>query len=145
MKITAWFDGSCEPRNPGGTMRYGSFIKIDNKEAATLYGRVPLNGKDKSLGTNNWAEHYAAQRIIEWLIQNNHQSSNITIYGDSNMAVNQLLGKWKIKSGAYAETARESLILLNQFKVKPVIQWIPREQNEIADALSKLDPSNSSG
>jgi len=121
----------CEPKNPGGKMGMGIYITDGTKEfnSNTFVDAKPEN-------TNNVAEYSAFIMILE--VMKNKVDCNIDIFGDSMMVVNQMLGSWQIKSGAYKEhamRAKEKLSLLKQ-KNKVTITWIPREQNEKADYQS---------
>jgi ribonuclease HI len=51
--VEAWFDGSCEPVNPGGTAFYGAVIVIDG-EATEL--SVIADPATVEITTNNVAE-----------------------------------------------------------------------------------------
>ena len=60
----------------------------------------------------------------------------INIYGDSMLVINQMTGKWKIKSGYYVDYATECKKFLKLF-TNINLKWIPREENTYADNLSK--------
>jgi ribonuclease HI len=59
--------------------------------------------------------------------------TKLIIKGDSNLVVNQVLGKWKINNDRLRQLCREAQILYHQFHDKS-LTWIPREQNKLADA-----------
>jgi hypothetical protein len=64
----------------------------------------------------------------------------VTIYGDSNLVINQLKGKWRIRKGLYLPIAIETKTLLAHLHGmgwQVSLMWIPREQNEECDTLSK--------
>jgi ribonuclease HI len=61
---------------------------------------------------------------------------NVSIYTDSLLVVNQVLGKYKIKNMTlqkYAEKAKNLICTFDHFAV----HYIPREKNKIADKLAK--------
>jgi len=61
----------------------------------------------------------------------------LNIKGDSNLVVNQIQGNWKVKSPnlvSYYEQAKKLINNLSYFK----INWIPREENKLADAEANL-------
>ena len=129
--IEAYFDGLCEPRNPGGIATYGYVIYKDGK--AVKKGCRAI-GHGKSM-TNNVAEYSGMLRIAEWL--NNQQfDDEIVIKGDSQLAINQMKGIWQIKSETSRRFVPKIRKLLKGKKVKFI--WIPREQNEEADMLSRV-------
>jgi ribonuclease HI len=64
----------------------------------------------------------------------------VTIHGDSNLVINQLNGKWRVRKGLYLSIAvetKELLAYLRGLGWQINFCWIPREQNEKCDALSK--------
>jgi ribonuclease HI len=130
--IVCFFDGACEPRNPGGNMGMGAVIFIDGIE----FEKHTQFVKSSEINSNNVAEYRALIWILETLIKHGLHERLIYIYGDSQLVVMQMSGKWRIKFGYYVDYAREAKELFKVFK-NTLIQWIPREKNEYADKLSK--------
>lgn len=131
-----YFDGSCEPLNPGGTMACGMVI-FDNDKILWQYGRIvsPKNS-DQSQSTNNCAEYAGLWLLLQELIRRSLNESEILIMGDSQLVINQVWGTWKMNNGAYIGLAIKCKDLLKQFKnIKG--KWIPRDDNSLADSLSK--------
>jgi ribonuclease HI len=139
MKINCYFDGCCEPVNPGGTASYGAVI-FDGKKRIWDCSKIffPQKGKEKET-SNNVAEYSGFIAILEYLLENNLDGNKIIIHGDSNLVIQQMLGKWKIKKGYYVPFAYKARELLGKFKKQPTLVWIPREKNDIADELSKAE------
>lgn len=138
-KIEAWFDGCCEPVNPGGTASYGAVIFIDGKrvwDCSKIF--YPEKGKEKET-SNNVAEYSGFLAILQWLLENGHVKADTTIYGDSKLVIEQMQGNWKMRKGFYIQTARHAQKILREFKKTPKLCWIPREENDIADELSKAE------
>jgi ribonuclease HI len=136
MNIEAWFDGACGPRNPGGTAAWGAFVLINKQDA---WQGSAVVGRGAGM-TCNVAEHAACYAVLEWLQYNGLDAApavTITIRGDSQLVIRHMTGQWRIKKGAYVETALKSRALLAKFKNRPKFLWIPRERNERADELSK--------
>lgn len=140
--IELYFDGACEPINPGGTASYGWVIKKDGKNIKTGYGIV---GMGEGM-TNNVAEYMGLIKGLEEYI-NLHLNEKLLIYGDSSMIINMITGKWgwsknKTKWNPHKKMPHlkklldQALSLLR--KVDYEAEWIPREKNKEADALSKL-------
>jgi len=128
----AYFDGACEPINPGGTASYGAVIYEDDEkvwECSEIYG----TGK---LMSNNVAEYAALIAVLEWFIEHDLCALEIIVRGDSKLVIEQMFGSWKIKSGLYTELAHKARELLTKF-AKIQGEWIPRDRNEVADRLSK--------
>jgi ribonuclease HI len=133
--ILAWFDGACEPVNPGGTASFGVVIK--DKDGTVLLRDAGVVGKGKAM-SNNVAEYAGVRHILKHL--SSRPPARLTIHGDSNLVINQLNGKWRIKKGLYLSIATETKELLARLRGvgwQINFRWIPREQNEECDALSK--------
>lgn len=132
--ITIYFDGACGPNNLGGKCGGGAVIKNGNE----LIKEIVYRYKPKRDGetSNNVGEYIGLIKALEYLIKEKLNDEIILVYGDSNMVINQMEGGWKIKKGIYKEQALEAKKLKEFFKTIK-FQWIPREENEWADALSK--------
>lgn len=129
--IEIWFDGSCQPINPGGVGRAASVIKKDGVEIKTL-SRVVGSGKGM---TNNVAEYHGLKDALLFLKGDGCFKEKIQVFGDSMMVIEQMSDRWKIKTGAYKAVALETKKLVAEFKdIK--FSWIPREENGIADRLA---------
>ena len=126
-----FFDGACEPKNPGGKIGAGVFV-TDGEQIFEKSIYKPANPKN----TNNIAEYLAFIRVLE--LMKNKTDCKIEIFGDSMLVINQMNGEWQIKSGAYREYALKAKPLLEELKKKNavIIAWIPRDQNEKADFQS---------
>lgn len=139
--ITASFDGSCVPINPGGTAACGWIISGLPTAGGGVSGRKIIgSGEEMSC---NVAEYSGVIEILLFLDQNNLHNEEIEICGDSSLVINQMSGVWKIKLSSnklYAKYALVALSLVKKFK-KIKWKWIPREQNKQADALSKFSPT----
>lgn len=83
MTYIAYFDGACEPRNPGGTASYGAVI-YDNEEliwkCSEIYGR----GEHTS---NNVAEYAALIAVLGWFIEQELCDAEILVRGDSQLVI----------------------------------------------------------
>lgn len=131
--IEGWFDGACEPINPGGTASYGAFLI---KDGTNIWSESKLVEKGLcSETTNNVAEYAGLIAILEYLIDKELTAEAIIVYGDSMMVIKQMFGTWKIKSGIYMPIALRCKWLVTHFNNLKG-QWIPREENGAADALS---------
>ena len=132
MTYIAYFDGACEPVNPGGTASYGAVIYEADEtiwECSEVYGQ----GK---LMSNNVAEYAGFIAVLEWFIEQELCDAEIVVKGDSMLVINQMFGSWKIKSGLYAPLAKKASELLSRF-IDIKGEWIPRDLNDVADELSK--------
>lgn len=132
-KIECYFDGCCEPTNPGGAMGIGALVKQDGKPIFTYSNFHPKNASN----TNNIAEYIALESILDYLLTNGLDDEDVVIKGDSQMAVKQMNHEYSINKGGYVPYAQRCLTKLSTFKRPPHIKWIPREMNQEADDLSK--------
>lgn len=128
--IELWFDGYCEPY-PCGIGGIGLVIKQDDKDLHSISEHI---GSGEGM-SNNVAEYEALKRGLEYLKSNNLNKHDIKVYGDSKIVIMQMSGKWEIRNGIYKEKALETKELLKSFD-NICFNWIPREQNTIADKLS---------
>lgn len=128
--IEAYFDGCCEPRNPGGHAAWGAVVLIDGQ---TVYSAGGYCGVGPKM-SNNVAEYSGFVAVATECLKH---SGPCIIRGDSKLVVMQLTGKWNVNGGLYSPFYREALPLWKQLKERARLEWIPREKNEICDVLSK--------
>ncbi len=133
--IKAFFDGCCEPINPGGVSAYGVVIFRD-EEKIWEDSRIFYPTKGKKDTSNNLAEYRGFKAILDYLLANKLNNEHIEIFEDSMLVIEQMFGNWQIRSGLYVPIAFACKKLLKNF---PQIRghWIPREKNSLADKLSK--------
>ena len=93
-----YFDGACEPINPGGAIGAGIYIVGSRRTYKDKYF-IPC----KPENTNNVAEYIALIKVLEFMA--NKSGCRIEIFGDSMLVIMQMTGRWKIKHGAYKEYA----------------------------------------
>ena len=133
--IEVYFDGLCQPVNPGGIACYAFVIKSNGKSIYSDYGVAgePFS-KDS---TNNVAEYTALVKALEWLVANKLDSDRVEIKSDSQLVVNQLEGKYKVKAKRIIPLYTQVLLLKAKFP-KIQIMWVPREKNREADRLTNI-------
>lgn len=129
---TMYFDGS----NKGDKFGCGACIIYKNQQKV-FSKAVTLVDQPMSC---NVAEYAGLILGLEWFIEENQTDKPITVFGDSNMVINQMFGRWKIKKGLYEEKAARAKSLKKQFNDIHGY-WIPREENDEADRLSKKYPA----
>lgn len=133
--ITLYFDGLCMPKNPGGVATFGYVVYSDGKrlnEGCGLVGAGML-GDDVS---NNVAEYHALIRGLEHLLSIGY-GGEVEIRGDSQLVINQLSGKYAVRARRLVALHRRAEDLLKRFS-KATLKWVPREENEEADRLSRV-------
>jgi ribonuclease HI len=137
-KLICTFDGMCQPVNPGGVACYGFTIQEkNNNRIYRIYedGGIAYEPFSKE-SSNNVAEYIALVKLLEWLLANGYNNIfNVLIQGDSQLIINQLCGKYKIKSEKLKIYYEKTKTLMKRFK-NLQIEWIIREKNNEADALA---------
>lgn len=130
--IEVFFDGLCQPRNPGGIACYSFLIRRDGNIEHSEYGLAAEPFSEDS--TNNVAEYTALIKALEWL-SHSRVNDSIRIASDSKLVVSQLNGNYKVKSKRIIPLHRRALSLMDSF-ADIQIRWVPREENWEADALT---------
>ena len=136
--IEAFFDGCCEPVNPGGTAAYGAVIFRDGQRIwsqSQIF--FPMKGRERET-SNNVAEYNGFLAILICLEGMGAEQEEIQVYGDSNLVIQQMSGRWRIKQGYYVPFALTAKKLIQKFP-RLKLHWIPREENSLADELSKAE------
>ncbi len=131
-KIIVNIDGACEPINPGGVASYGFLIQ---KNGEILHKGKGVIGEGKGM-TNNVAEYTAAIEAIKW-IKENLEPEEIKLLSDSQLLIRQLKGEYAVKSNRIKPLYREIGKLLEKLESEVSFKWIPRDENQEADKLSK--------
>lgn len=130
--VIAYFDGSISGENT----YYGFIVYRDHQtynsygNKTILFGGNGLSGR----GTSNESEYKSLIKCIKQCFKYN--VTDITIFGDSKLIINQVNDTWKTKNErmiVYRDIARDLLSQFNSYKLK----WIRREENKIADLLAK--------
>ncbi len=117
-------DGACFG-NPG-PMGIGIAIHKDGKTVKKVSEYI---GK----GTNNIAEYTAVLRGLAFAKEMNERE--VEIRSDSELLIKQMKGEYKTKMPHLKELKKKIDELRKEINVN--FKWVPREQNEIADLLSK--------
>ena len=121
-----WFDGAAAPSNPG-PRGVGALLVSpsgDRFEVSVATG----------FGTNNEAEYQALIELFKLAVE--RQVSELVVFGDSQLVVNQVNGEWDCKAPTLYGLMCSAKSLRKQIK-RCDLRWIPREMNGDADVLSK--------
>lgn len=135
MDITLYFDGATEPVNPGGTGSWGFVITGHPDGPWKGMGSIPAGPGS----TNNVAEYTALEMGLKELaeyVANGLSPTSILVRGDSKLVVEQVAGRWACRAAnlvPYRDRCRQ---LLDSFGCPWETEWVPRESNTEADALS---------
>lgn len=84
--------------------------------------------------TNNVAEYKAVIFALEWLLQNT-KNQGALFFLDSQLVVNQLTGRFRVKDKKLIELSRIIKNLEKNFSGRIVYKNISRRQNKITDFL----------
>jgi ribonuclease HI len=131
-QIDVWIDGLCEPVNPGGTACIGYVIKDDG---ATIAEGSYIIGEGVGM-TCNVAEYTALIYVLKEVKRLRLQNELLMIKSDSTLLVNQMNRKWKVKAPLILPLHKLANDLATGLNYR--IEWIPREENEEADRLTRL-------
>jgi ribonuclease HI len=126
------FDGACQPPGGGGVAGFGFTIRgagfdIEDCGLATR----PFSEHS----TNNVAEYVGAIRALEWLVAQGFHGP-VVVRGDSQLVIRQATGEYAVKA-KHLEAYRERLLQLAATFASHKFEWVPRDENTEADALSK--------
>jgi ribonuclease HI len=135
--INVFTDGGS--RGNPGEASLGIYIEtIEGKEIKSI-------GKRLGIATNNVAEYSAIKEALFWIFKNLELFNNlksINFYMDSNLAVSQLNGIYKIKNSNLRIIFFEIKSLEAQIKIPIYYTHVPREKNKKADRLVNLALDN---
>jgi ribonuclease HI len=131
IMITVYFDGLCYPKNPGGVAAYGYLVYRDGEPIWRGFGGV---GEGRGM-TNNVAEYEALMAAARWLVDEGI-GDKILIKGDSELVIKQMKGQYRVSSATSKKYVPEIRKLLEGKDVN--FSWVPREENEEADRLSRM-------
>ena len=120
--IFVYCDGAS--RGNPGPASYGVHIEDESGNTIADFGEALGNQ------TNNYAEYQGVIAALRFLTTTEHRL--VTIRLDSKLVVEQLSGRWKVKSPEIKELVFEASQLLGAFDAK--LEWIPRDKNTCADA-----------
>jgi len=129
------FDGACRG-NPSDYIGIGCIIYNNEK---ILHDKSEYFTSNIVGGTNNVAEYKALIEGLRLAIQNN--ITNILVKGDSQLIINQMTGKYKVKADKLIPLYNDAKDLERQF-TDISYQHIKREFNKQADKLANLALDN---
>lgn len=127
MNITINTDGGS--RGNPGPAAIGIVIKNDQQTIETIKQTL-------GVATNNEAEYTAIKTSLSWLMSNIPEDvSHIAWKLDSQLVVEQLNKRWKIKDARMLALAQDCWKMLAQLQCSYTIAYVPRAENSEADAL----------
>jgi ribonuclease HI len=127
--MTKWYiyvDGACSG-NPGDA---GAGVVVLDGESRELFRESVYLGHM----TNNMAEYEAL--LIGLKKAEASSVEDLTVYTDSLLVANQVKGGYKINNARLKQYVEEAARIILSFKAFR-LNYIPREQNRLADKLAK--------
>jgi ribonuclease HI len=121
----AWFDGSARP-NPG-TCAIGVVLRAPD-------GREWQLSRLIGYGNSSVAEYQALIALLKMAIA--QEASNMVIYGDSRVVIDDLNPRTKDHAQGLADLRQQAKELLQQIHGAS-LQWIPRARNQQADMFAQ--------
>lgn len=130
LKLTVFTDGAS--RGNPGPASYGFMIQENGK---TVYEE----GRTLGVTTNNVAEYTSVLNSLKYIRKNYSQQLPLKVeyFADSKLVVEQLSGRFKVKSAHLRELIMQINILINEVG-QVTFNHVPREQNQAADKLANL-------
>lgn len=132
MELTLYFDGACEPVNPGGTGSFGWVLAGLPDGPRRGWGAVP----PAPTTTNNLCEWLALEEGLKAVAAADWVADWLAIRGDSQLVINQLTGAWRCNAANLVPLRDRCLALLATYGDRWEATWVPRGQNQEADELS---------
>lgn len=131
-RLVLHFDGGCD--YPGGVATYGWLVCEEDPKYPLAQGSgEECRGEG---ATNNVAEYAALRNALSYL-QGREWKGELIIKGDSKLVVNQLLDEWNCNKAHLSRFRRQCWDMLEIIATNWSAHWIPREQNECCDYLTK--------
>ena len=124
LSLTAHTDGASKG-NPGPAA-FGFTVEKDGVILEEYYEYIGET-------TNNIAEYTACTAALKRMKQLG--ATDVIIYSDSELAVKQINGTYKVKNKGLKPLHTEVMRLLEEFDSFRIIH-IPREKNSVADSLA---------
>jgi len=145
MIYKLYFDGSCKYKNDGSCDVGMGVVILDSKNNIVYEQgwNIPAYDRKGNIGilSNNVAEYQALFRGLDVLsVKLPDEISELRIYGDSKLVIEQISGNWKIKAEhlkEYKNGCSAQIRLYEKEGCKVSLEWIPREQNKLADRLAQ--------
>ena len=127
MKLVIYTDGAS--RGNPGPASYG--FTISDGIGKLIYEE----GKYIGVATNNVAEYKGVLAALKWIKENIKTRVEITIFADSKLVVEQLSGRFKIKS-PHLKLLIEEIKVLVQELGGITLTHVLRAKNTLADKLA---------
>lgn len=125
--LTAYTDGGARG-NPGPAGYGVQVVDSDGTVVAELYAPI-------GTATNNVAEYRGLIAALTWALE--HDASTLRVRMDSELIVNQMLGRYKVKHPGLQPLYAEARSLVARLE-RVAFEHVRRDANREADRLSNL-------
>jgi ribonuclease HI len=126
--------GSRSNPGPSGLGIAGYHVGVDGNRECIFEKGVFIENC-----SNNFAEYLALIQALNYAAEADYQ--NIECYSDSKLIVEQVNGRWRVKSNDLKELATSAITRIQRMRKEGkqvTVIWIPREKNVHADSLANL-------
>lgn len=122
---TMYFDGASNQKG------FGIGVLLVSPDG----DHIPISVKLDFEVTNNAAEYEAC--LIGLQAAKSIKIKELRVYGDSSLIINQVSQKWRVRSEALAPYQSRLIEMTRKFR-EVTFAYLPRDENQFADALAKL-------
>ena len=119
-RVKIYFDGNKTPESVTC-----SYVLIDERTNKQKEDTIKLPDET----TVPQAEYQGLIKALSAMTDKKNTGIELEIFGDSQLAVKQILGEWECKNAELRILRSQARNLLNEFD-KWSIQWVPREENK---------------
>ena len=130
MSVLLYFDGLCEPKNPGGMATYGFVVYRDGKKIKDGSGLACKPWSPDA--TNNVAEYHGLLEALK--LARAAAARRVEFLSDSELIVRQIQGRYRVKSPGLKPLFIEAMGYIAAFESFS-ISHVRREDNRVADRL----------
>jgi ribonuclease HI len=129
VKLVAWTDGGGN--STPDTEAYVGVLVVDGDTGTVLWKHGECIGK----ATHNEAEYSAVLMAIRFAVENG--ATHLLVRSDSQLIVNQINGRFRVTKRHLADRLEE-IRRATEGVLAFQIEWIPREENKVADELTRV-------
>jgi ribonuclease HI len=137
VEWTLYFDGLCEPANPGGRIAWGWVIERPGHEPVTGGGAIDPCPEN----TNNEAEYRALLECLraaaELATTAPSRPDVMFVKGDSQLVIKQMDGTWLCRNARMHAMQRRCYDTIDTIGAPTRFDWVGRDHNAKADSESR--------
>jgi ribonuclease HI len=136
--IKLFFDGACNNKLEAPNMGIGIAVFINNNYHEEFSNPIFACSTEEERGTSNIAEWRGCMEAMRKAnkLKRKFPDAVFEVFSDSQVITYQFNGDYIIKKPEFIKYHNQAWLFAEKVGIKK-ITWIPREQNKIADKLSK--------